>query len=189
MKIYTKTGDAGDTGLFGGARVSKGSARVDAYGDVDELNSALGVALADAGADASSHEILTRVQSELFSLGAELACVPGKEDKLGIAVLSETEVEWLEQCIDRFEQDLQPLKNFVLPGGCAQASFLHMARTICRRAERKVVSLQQSQPVRGELVRFLNRLSDLLFVMARHANFRANVPDVEWHARAARDSA
>jgi cob(I)alamin adenosyltransferase len=189
MKIYTKTGDDGETGLFGGARVSKGSARVDAYGDVDELNSALGVALAQVGVDANVRQVLTHIQSELFTLGAELATVPGKEDKLGIAVLSESEVQWLEQCIDRFEVDLQPLKNFVLPGGCAEASFLHLARTICRRAERKVVCLQQSQAVRGELVRFLNRLSDLLFVLARHANFRANVSDVEWRARVSRNSA
>lgn len=189
MKIYTKTGDKGETGLFGGARVSKGSERVDAYGDVDELNSTIGVALSEAGADAESRELLTRVQSELFTLGAELACVPGKESKLGIGTISEAGILALEASIDRYEQDLAPLKNFVLPGGCAQASFLHVARTVCRRAERKVVSLQQSESVRPELVRFLNRLSDLLFVMARHANFRASVPDVEWRPRTSRDSA
>lgn len=182
MKIYTKTGDKGETGLFGGARVSKANERVDAYGDVDELNSVIGVARAYA-TDAHCDALLKSIQSELFNLGAELACVPGKEAKLGVPLISDAEIAPLEQMIDRLEADLQPLTNFVLPGGSTEASHLHVARTVCRRVERKLVGLSQHESVRGELVRYLNRLSDLLFVMARHANHRASVVDVPWTAR------
>lgn len=183
MKIYTKTGDQGETGLFGGARVSKADERVDAYGDVDELNSVIGVARVH-GTDSRCDALLMTIQSELFNVGAELACVPGKEAKLGVPVVSEAEISPLERMIDALEADLQPLTNFVLPGGSIEAARLHVARTVCRRAERKLVALSQRQPIRNELVRYLNRLSDLLFVMARHANHRANIADVPWTARA-----
>lgn len=182
MKIYTKTGDKGETGLFGGARVSKASDRVDGYGVVDELNSVIGI-VRSHGSDARCDAVLKAVQSELFNLGAELACVPGKEEKLGVPLISEAEITPLEIMIDTLEADLPPLTSFVLPGGSVEASFLHLARTVCRRAERKIVGLSQHEPVRAEVVRYLNRLSDLLFVMARHANHRANVADVPWSAR------
>jgi cob(I)alamin adenosyltransferase len=184
MKIYTKTGDAGQTGLFGGARVPKDAPRVAAYGDVDELNSMLGLALAQGDGDARQTDWLTQIQSTLFSLGAELACVPDKDVDVGVPLVTDADVDRLEGHIDALEVDLPALKNFVLPGGTAGAACLHAARTVCRRAERKLVALAADEPVRAQLLRYLNRLSDLLFVMARHANFRANLADVEWRARA-----
>jgi cob(I)alamin adenosyltransferase len=182
MKIYTKTGDRGQTALFGGARVSKASLRVSAYGDVDELNSQLGVAAAHSHEAALSAR-LREIQCELFSLGAELAKNPDKDVDLGVPGVTESDIERLERDIDAFEGELSPLKTFILPGGSAAAAFLHVARTGCRRAERAVVSLQESEPVRAELVRYLNRLSDFLFVMARVANHRASVADVPWLGR------
>jgi cob(I)alamin adenosyltransferase len=185
MKIYTKSGDKGETGLFGGARVSKASARVDAYGAVDELNSALGVARSVAGASAEHDELLHAIQTTLFALGAELACVPDKSIDVGVALVDDTDVSRLELAIDEQERELSPLKTFVLPGGTQRSALLHVARTACRRAERKLVALREGEPVRPELVRYLNRLSDLLFVMARHDNHRAKVPDVPWLGRKA----
>jgi cob(I)alamin adenosyltransferase len=182
MKIYTKTGDQGQTGLFGGARVSKAHARVDAYGDVDELNCALGAVRVHAG-DARAGALLLAIQSELFALGAELARDPSKSVDLGIALIEERDVQRLEAAIDELERDLAPLKTFILPGGNAEAALLHLARATCRRAERKLVRLAETESIRPELLRYVNRLSDLLFVMARHANFRAKVEDVPWLGR------
>lgn len=182
MKIYTRTGDGGDTGLFGGARVSKASARVDCYGEVDELNSVIGVARASAS-PLSVDAPLARIQSELFDLGAELATVPGKEDKLMSPRIDAAHVDYLEVTIDALEEGLPELKTFVLPGGSLAASQLHVARTVCRRAERKLVALAADEGVRPELVRYLNRLSDLLFTMARRANLEAGVEDVPWLGR------
>lgn len=182
MKIYTKTGDRGQTGLFGGARVSKAHPRVDAYGDVDELNCAIGAArvhVSDARVDA----LLIEIQSELFALGAELARDPAKQVDLGIDVIEERNVQLLEAAIDELERDLAPLRTFILPGGSAEAALLHLARATCRRAERKLVALAEVETMRPELLRYVNRLSDLLFVMARHANFRAKVDDVPWQGR------
>jgi cob(I)alamin adenosyltransferase len=182
MKIYTRTGDKGQTGLFGGARVSKASARVACYGDVDELNSVIGVVRASS----VPNEIdapLARIQLELFDLGAELATVPGKEDKLTSPRIKDAQIEYLEQTIDALEEGLPQLTTFVLPGGTLAASHLHVARTVCRRGERALVALAGDEPVREELVRYLNRLSDLLFTMARRANFAANVADVPWLGR------
>lgn len=183
MKIYTKTGDDGETGLFGGTRVSKASPRVNAYGEIDELNSAIGVARAH-GADDATEGLLSRIQSELFDLGAELAARPGKD--VGIPPIDDPQIEALEGAIDEAEAELTPLKSFVLPGGCAAAAHLHLARTICRRAERSLVGLGDDE-VRGAVVRYVNRLSDLLFVLARLANQRASVPDVPWTGRKERD--
>lgn len=183
MKIYTKTGDDGDTGLFGGARVSKASARVEAYGTVDELNAALGVTRA-AGAWDELDELLGSIQSDLFTLGAELATVPGKEASLGIPLLDDRDVARLEVAIDQSEATLPPLKNFVLPAGTPTAAALHLARTVCRRAERALVGLPEGQGARGELKVYLNRLSDLLFSLARQVNQRAGVEDVPWSRRA-----
>jgi cob(I)alamin adenosyltransferase len=184
MKIYTKTGDDGTTGLFGGGRVKKASLRVEAYGTVDELNATIGLARATK-LDADSEAVLARVQVDLFTLGAELACVPGKEEKLNMALLSGEDAERLEHAIDHAESFVPPLKYFVLPGGSAQAAALHLARTVCRRAERTVLLLDDATP-RRELVIYLNRLSDLLFVLARRANVEAKVEDVPWmpHPRA-----
>lgn len=182
MKIYTKTGDRGETGLFGGARVSKASVRVNAYGDVDELNSVLGVVVAHVD-DIQRSELLRQIQSELFVLGAELAKNPDKDVDLGMPLLAEADVERLERSIDELDQALAPLKTFILPGGSFAAAFLHMARTTCRRAERALVELAQGESVREELVRYLNRLSDLLFTLARAENARAGVSDVPWVKR------
>ena len=182
MKIYTKTGDDGETGLFGGARVSKASARVEAYGTVDELNAVLGMARA-SGADEELDLLLGAIQSDLFTLGAELATVPGKEAALGIPLLDGRDVARLEAAIDVSEAALPPLKNFVLPAGTPTAAALHLARTVCRRAERAVVALPEGEGARAELRVYLNRLSDLLFSLARHTNLRAGVDDVPWSQR------
>jgi cob(I)alamin adenosyltransferase len=178
MKIYTKTGDDGTTGLFGGGRVKKASSRVEAYGTVDELNATIGIARATK-LDPDSEAVLARVQVDLFTLGAELACVPGKEAKLNMPLLSAVDAERLEKAIDQAETFVLPLKYFVLPGGSAQAAALHLARTVCRRAERGVLAINDAPP-RAEIVVYLNRLSDLLFVLARRANVEAKVDDVPW---------
>lgn len=182
MRIYTKTGDDGTTGLFGGARVAKDAARVEAYGTVDELNSVLGLARAE-NSDGELDALLKTIQDELFCLGSELACAPGKEQSLASAKIGAAESEALERAIDRAESELAPLKNFVLPGGTRCAATLHLARTVCRRAERRTLTAHAEQPVRGELVVYLNRLSDLLFVLARQANHRAGHADVAWAPR------
>jgi cob(I)alamin adenosyltransferase len=179
MKIYTKTGDRGETGLFGGARVSKASLRVDTYGEIDELNSVLGLARCDL-TDSESAALLAAVQSQLFNLGAELSTAPDSKAALGIPLVSDAEVGALEAAIDRAEAELPALKTFVLPGGSRGAAQLHLARTVCRRAERKLVLMAQSESVRDEAVRYLNRLSDALFVLARLENLRAGIADVPW---------
>ena len=158
-KIYTKTGDDGTTGLGDGTRVAKDSARVAAYGTVDELNSSLGIVLAQE-IPAPIREALTQIQHDLFDLGGEL-CIPG------MAMVHEADVERLEQTLDGFNADLPALKDFILPGGGMAAACCHLARTVCRRAEREVVTLSRSETVRPEAVRYLNRLSDLLFVLSR----------------------
>jgi len=187
MKLYTKTGDDGTTGLFGGGRVSKASLRVDAYGTVDELNAVLGMARA-ARLEAVTDAVLAAVQVDLFVLGAELACVPGKEAKMGMKLVDAADSARLEKAIDDAEVGLPPLKTFILPGGSPQAAALHLARTVCRRAERGVLSLAANDsddhpPLRNEIVIYLNRLSDLLFVLARKANATLNVDDVPWTPR------
>lgn len=158
-KIYTRTGDDGSTGLGDGSRVGKDSARVNAYGTVDELNSAIGVVLACELPDAV-REVLIRIQHELFNLGGEL-CIPG------MAMVHDADIERLERDLDGFNADLPVLKEFILPGGGMAAAHGHLARTIARRAERAVIHLSRSESVRGEAVRYLNRLSDLLFVISR----------------------
>jgi cob(I)alamin adenosyltransferase len=181
MRIYTRTGDDGTTGLYGGARVSKACDRVDAYGTVDELNAVLGWVRAARPAPELDRP-LERAQEGCFRLGAFLATAPGKDP--GIARLSDDDVGWMEQTIDRLEADLEPLKTFILPGGSEVAARLHVARTVCRRAERAVVSLSSREPIDALFVRWLNRLSDLLFVMARWANSAAGEKDVPWEPRA-----
>lgn len=181
MKIYTRTGDEGETSLFGGRRVSKNDARVDAYGHVDELNAALGVAAA-ATPEAFERDLLVSVQQDLFAIGGRLASPePDRVAKaLEKAVVPHERIEVLEQAIDRMQGELTPLRQFILPGGTPKAASLHVARTVCRRAERSVVALARVASVPREILMYLNRLSDLLFVMARLANHRAGVVDQTW---------
>ena len=178
MKIYTRTGDAGETSLFDGTRVSKADGRVDAYGDVDELNAWLGLARA-AGLDADLDPLLVRIQQDLFALGAQLADPRDRiAERVRKAALGESDVERLEQLIDRLESELPPLRRFILAGGVPAGAALHVARTVCRRAERRMVSLT---PVPDAvLIKYVNRLSDLLFVLARAVNHRAGAPETEW---------
>lgn len=182
MKIYTRTGDDGTTGLLGPGRVSKASPRVEAFGCVDELNAVLGVArsLDDQGWLGAE---LNAVQSKLFSLGAELAALT-PEPLEGMDRVGDDDVAELERAIDRLEVDVPPLKSFVLPAGSTLAATLHLARTVCRRAERRVVGLGDGGVPDLRLVRYLNRLADLLFVMARWCNRRARVEETEWRGRA-----
>jgi cob(I)alamin adenosyltransferase len=182
MKIYTKSGDAGQTSLYGGQRVSKADARVEAYGTVDETNALLGV-VRSTGAPPGIDALLEQIQNDLFVVGGELACPPERVATLGMPLIDEPRALSLEQAIDRFEAELEPLRSFVLPGGSVTSSALHHARAVCRRAERLVVLLAQSSEVRPELIVYLNRLSDLLFVMARYANHVAQVADVPWAPR------
>jgi cob(I)alamin adenosyltransferase len=180
-KIYTKTGDDGHTGLFGGGRVEKDHVRVEAYGDVDELNAVIGAARA-TDMMPRVDEILAPIQRDLFSIGALLATPhPEKhKEQLEKARLSDKRIAQLEQAIDDCEEELEPLKAFILPGGTAKASALHVARTVCRRAERSVITLQRTEVVPQIIVVYLNRLSDLLFVLARVANKRAGAGEVTW---------
>ncbi len=184
MKIYTGTGDAGETGLYGGQRVGKDDVRVEAYGTVDEANAALGIAASQLS-DPEVRAIITNLQSQLFTVGADLATPLERETQTGRTLVPRVEARHslaLEQIIDRFEAELEPLRNFILPGGSAGASALHLARAVVRRAERRTVTLWHTDPdqVNGEVLRYLNRLADLLFVLARAANHRDSIPDVPW---------
>lgn len=179
MKIYTKTGDHGETGLFDGTRVSKADARVDAYGEVDEVNSAIGLARAHC-ADAGIAAVLVALQRDLHAVGAVLADprhqIAGRVTK---AAMTDADARRLEETIDRFEGELPPLRRFILPGGTPVAAALHLARTICRRAERRIVALDL-EPADEPVLAYMNRLSDLLFVLARAVNHRAGVAETEW---------
>ena len=178
MKIYTKTGDAGETGLLGGARVSKAAPRVAAYGDVDELNAWIG--FARSSADESLSAMLERIQRQLFAIGARLADPVGAvADRVAKTAVSGEDVAQLETWIDLLETELPALRRFILAGGTPTAASLHLARTVCRRAERSVVALGRDA-VESDIVIYLNRLSDLLFVMARAANHRSGVAEPEW---------
>ena len=179
MRIYTKTGDGGETSLFDNTRVSKADARVDAYGEVDELNACLGaVRAAGVGSDLASS--LESIQQDLLALGARLADPSARiADRVTKAAITAAAVERLEQLIDRLDGETPSLRSFVLPGGSSGGALLHLARTVCRRAERRVIALGPDA-VDPVLIVYLNRLSDLLFVMARAVNHRAGVPEVEW---------
>jgi cob(I)alamin adenosyltransferase len=179
VKIYTKTGDSGETSLFDNTRVSKADARVDAYGEVDELNACLGAARG-ACREPDLSAALEQIQKELFAVGASLADPSARiAPRVTKAAVTDAEVRRLEQLIDTLEAELPPLQRFILPGGAPAGAWLHVARTICRRAERRVIALGPGAADRLVVV-YLNRLSDLLFVMARAANHRARVPEVEW---------
>ncbi len=182
MKIYTKTGDRGETGVFGGPRLRKDHPRIEAYGTVDELNAVLGAACCEQ-APPDIVELLQTIQNDLFDLGAELATPDSK--KSGVPRIASEQITALETAIDRYEDELPPLKEFILPGGTPAAATLHLARTVCRRAERRAVSLsaEVDGSVSPQAMIFLNRLSDLLFVLARAANAQAKQPDVIWRKR------
>ena len=175
-RIYTKSGDAGETSLFGGGRVRKSDPRVDAYGEVDELNAAIGVARAQA-ATSRLEVLLERIQDELFTIGSVLATPKDSKAYAHVPKIQDAWIADMERAIDGFDAELAPLSAFILPGGTPLASALHLARTVCRRAERRLVSVPEPDP---QAIVYLNRLSDLLFTMARVANARAGVKDVPW---------
>jgi cob(I)alamin adenosyltransferase len=181
MKIYTRTGDTGGTALFGGGRVSKDHPRVEAYGDVDELNAALGLARA-IELMPRIDEVLVPVQRDLFAIGALLATPDHAKmrEQLQKARIDEERIAELERAIDDCERELEPLRSFILPGGTPKSGALHVARTICRRAERRVVTLAQEVELPSLVIQYLNRLSDLLFMLARVANRRAGAGEVTW---------
>lgn len=183
MKLYTRRGDRGETDLLGGARVPKDHARVAAYGAVDELSAQLGVA-ASATRHADLRRLAEGIQERLFEIGAFLASPDAAlRAKSGIAEPTAEDVAFLEGHIDAFERELEPLRRFVLPGGHAAAAAFHVARTVCRRAEREAVALDRADPLGAAVLTYLNRLSDLLFVLARVENRRAGIGDVEWSPR------
>lgn len=180
MKIYTKTGDQGETGLFGGERVSKGSLRLEAYGTVDELNSILGLTAVEAKGEGVK-ELILKIQNELFTVGSDLATPDSeKNKKLNINRTPEIFAADAEKAIDAYSAKIPELKNFILPGGGKAASLFHLARTVCRRAERCVVALNKGEEINGNIIIFLNRLSDLFFVLARYENAVSETPDILW---------
>jgi cob(I)alamin adenosyltransferase len=176
VKIYTKTGDAGETSLLGGNRVRKDHKRIEAYGTIDELNSVIGSARS-AWSGGPIDDELGRIQADLFDIGAFLATIAPSETFRGVG---EERIERLETAIDAMDSELEPLKTFILPGGSPAAAALHVARTVCRRAERQVVSLEELSDDMSRTLQYLNRLADYLFVAARYANLKAGVADVAW---------
>lgn len=183
MKIYTKTGDKGNTSLIGGTKVPKSHLRIEAYGTVDELNSYIGLCR-DLLEDKNSYAILQETQDRLFTIGSSLACDPEKEPKMQIPDLHETDVTLLEKEIDKMNEGIPAMKNFILPGGHPVVSHLHIARCICRRAERCCVRLvNEDAPVESIVLKYLNRLSDYLFVLARFIGHQLHIEEIPWKAR------
>jgi len=183
MKIYTKTGDSGKTSLLGGTKVFKNNPRIEAYGTVDELNSYIGL-LSDFSNDDNAKNILKEIQDRLFTIGAELACDPEKNSRITLPDLHESDVELLEKEIDKMQDQLPVMQNFILPGGNPAVSFAHVARCVCRRAERCTVNLQENSGAVDQLIiKYLNRLSDYLFVLARYLGMKNNAPEIIWKAR------
>ena len=182
-RVYTRTGDNGTTGLGGGQRIPKDSPRIEVFGTVDELNSILGVALAVGLADRIQAPLKT-IQNELFHLGSDLCVLEEDKARMPVPQIEARHVEALERLMDELSTELKPLENFILPGGSAGGSQLHVARCVCRRAERLAVGLSRTEPVGGCVVKYLNRLSDALFVMARYENLKQGVTDVTWNSRA-----
>ena len=179
MKIYTKTGDQGETGLMGGKRLRKNALRIAAYGNVDELNAYLGVCRT-VNTDAKLESILHGLQQELFALGADLSTP--LDEKHQVPRVKKNQVEQFERWIDELDAALNPLRNFILPGGTQAAAHLQVARAVCRRAERSIVALEAAEPISEHTVKYVNRLSDLLFVMARYANHTGGVDEERWKA-------
>ena len=183
MKIYTKTGDAGKTSLIGGTKVLKSDLRIDAYGTVDELNSYIGL-VSDFSTDEHAKSILKEIQDRLFTIGSELACDPDKKINMPIPDLHESDIELLEKEMDQMDTELPAMKHFILPGGLPSVSFMHVARCVCRRAERSCVNLKQtSGTVNPLVIKYLNRLSDYLFMLSRFTLMQNNVPEIIWKAR------
>ena len=183
MKIYTKTGDAGKTSLIGGTKVLKSNPRIEAYGTVDELNSYIGL-VSDHCNDDAAKNILKEIQDRLFTIGSELACDPEKDTKMAIPDLYESDVEVLEKEMDRMDAGLPVMKNFILPGGLPVVSFMHIARCVCRRAERCCVYLLENDGGGNPLIiKYLNRLSDYLFMLARYTAMQNNVTEIIWKPR------
>ena len=181
MKIYTKTGDMGTTALFGGRRVSKADLRIDTYGTVDELNSYIGL-VRDQPVNASRKDVLVQIQDRLFTVGSILATEPGNT-KVKVPVLHESDIKYLETEIDRMDADLPPMRFFVLPGGHTAVSFCHVARTVCRRAERLTIALHEQEPVSPLVIQYLNRLSDYLFMLSRKMTQELGVEETPWHPK------
>jgi cob(I)alamin adenosyltransferase len=182
-RVYTRTGDDGTTGLGGGQRVPKDSPRIEAYGTVDELSSAIGVAVA-LGLDPRLARALARIQNELFNVGSDLCILEEDKAAMPVPVVEARHVDALERLMDELGEELAPLENFILPGGSPGAAQLHVARTVCRRAERLVIALARREAVGPFIVKYLNRLSDALFVMARYENHRRGLPDALWDSHA-----
>jgi cob(I)alamin adenosyltransferase len=182
-KVYTRTGDAGTTALGGGQRLRKDALRIECYGTVDELNSVIGVVIA-SNVDARLTAMLARIQNELFHLGSDLCILEEDKPRMPVPQVEQRHVDQLEQDIDALQENLAPLANFILPGGSIGAAQLHVARTVCRRAERLLVALAAGETVGAFTVKYLNRLSDLLFVMCRAENRAKGVDDVTWDSRA-----
>ena len=178
MKIYTKTGDKGTTALFGGKRVSKSDLRIDAYGTVDELNSHMGL-LRDISEDANRRELLIDIQNTLFVIGSNLAVEPGNE-KVTVPEIHDSYIQTLENAIDAMDSELPPMRHFILPGGHIHVSYCHIARCVCRRAERLVVALFDIEPGNPLIVHYLNRLSDYLFVLSRKMAVELNADEIPW---------
>ena len=171
-KIYTKTGDNGTTGLSDGSRVGKDHSRINVIGTIDELNSVIGLVISTLS-DKTTQELLSKIQHKLFNIGGELS-LPGH------SLLEDSDTTWLEEQLDSLNSELQPLKDFILPGGCQAAACCHVARSVCRRAERELVTLNNEEEVSPHIMRYINRLSDLLFVLARFINKQENVEDILW---------
>lgn len=183
MKIYTKTGDAGTTSLLGGKKISKADLRIESYGTVDELNVHVGLT-ADYQQDEAIKKILKEIQDRLFTIGSELACDPDKNIKMPVPDLHESDIELLEKEIDRMNEELPVMRNFILPGGSPAVSFTHLARCVCRRAERNCIRLNDRENnVSPLIIKYLNRLSDYFFMLARYTGFKTGVPEIIWKAR------
>jgi cob(I)alamin adenosyltransferase len=182
MKIYTKTGDIGETSLFGGKRVSKSALRIETYGTIDELNSFIGL-VRDVQTDATQSEVLKEVQDRLFTIGATLASDPSSNAHKAVPDLFEEDVELLENAIDKMDESLPPITHFILPGGHIHVSYCHIARTVCRRAERLAVALNYQSEIDTLVIKYLNRLSDYLFVLARKMAQDLNVEETKWFPR------
>lgn len=182
MKIYTKTGDKGQTSLIGGTRVSKANTRIEAYGTVDELNSYIGL-VRDQAVNSPRRDLLKEIQDRLFTIGSQLATDPAKTGKKILPDLLDSDVTLLEAEMDKMDTELPELRHFVLPGGHQAVSFCHLARTVCRRAERLVIALNDIEPVEDLVVKYLNRLSDYLFVLSRKMAQELNAEEVKWEPR------
>jgi cob(I)alamin adenosyltransferase len=183
FRIYTKTGDKGGTSLIGGVRVPKNHIRIESYGTIDELNSFLGM-VSDLAQNAAITEELREIQDRLFTIGSELATTPTKEVKMKLPDLHESDVAWLEQRIDQMNEQLPEMRSFILPGGNLASSTCHVARCVCRRAERICVSMQENnEAIAPLIIQYLNRLSDHLFVLARYIAYINDAPEIPWRAR------